>query len=94
MPRSKRSVRHREHECHVCEKKFLAVRDDARYCSAKCRQVISRACKALNATRVKNPKTFKVVQVRCASCGISSDASLKRCAVCGSALGVRTAKKA
>ena len=47
MPRKARAQRVNEHECHACGERFNAVRHDARYCGAKCRQQMSRSMRAI-----------------------------------------------
>lgn len=82
MPRSKKYNRVNEHECFVCSKTFEAVRDDARYCSVKCRQQISRAMRAIAST--KRALNSSGPQVRCAKCGIDRAAEMPSCPVCKS----------
>lgn len=53
MPRTKRTVRQSPTTCALCGTDFLAVRADARYCSTRCRQKISRAMRAIQA--IKGP---------------------------------------
>lgn len=57
MGRKKKFHRRNEHECFVCRERFDAVRDDARFCSARCRQRSSRQTRLLDA--IIGPKKKK-----------------------------------
>lgn len=47
MGRKARPQRVNEHECYSCSAPFDAVRNDARYCSPRCRQQMSRSMRAI-----------------------------------------------
>lgn len=83
MGRRKKFNRLHETQCRVCPTIFEAVRDDARYCSPKCRQAISRAQRA--AASGTDTRALKVNnKTVCAECGIARDGRAKKCPVCRS----------
>lgn len=83
MARRKKMNRHHQCQCRVCHVVFEAVRDDARYCSPKCRQRISRFVRA-----AAKPKARPVLnangKVECSECGIRRDGRVKKCPTCHS----------
>lgn len=83
MARRKKLHRLHECQCRVCPVVFEAVRDDARYCSPKCRQAISRARRA--GEKVRPHVALKANgKVQCVECGIKRDGRVKKCPTCAS----------
>jgi len=92
MGRRKKVNRVNEHQCFVCSNTFEAVRDDARYCSAKCRKKISRAMALLNQIDPKHAKK-KGKQWKCQNCQSPCADRAELCAVCQREIEARTARR-
>lgn len=83
MPRKTRA-RVEEHECRCCGEAYEAKRRDARYCSPKCRQTMSRMLRAAGAKRAKKVTPVTVPDLQCRDCGQPWPLIENQCWVCGS----------
>lgn len=83
MPRKVR-VTENEHQCRVCPNVFVAKRTDARYCSPKCRQAISRATRAQADSSQSMASLKNDARVECSACGCGRDGRTRKCQICGS----------
>ena len=92
MPRAKREQRHFLVRCSICPIMFEAVRRDARYCTPKCRQAISRALRTIKARHAVNRKNPHATGWECDACGSELPADTQRCAVCGMVGTIRAVK--